>query len=924
MASERWLQVKHIFADVLEQEPDSRAAFLAEACAGDPILRHEVESLLLADEQAGGEFLQQPPGQAPEESPLIRRRIGPYELVREIGQGGMGAVFLALRADDEYRKQVAIKLVRPGMDTEAIVNRFRYERQILASLDHPSIARLLDGGTSETGLPYFVMEYVDGQPLNEYCAAQKLTIAERLRLFQKVCSAVQYAHQNLVVHRDLKPGNILVTREGVPKLLDFGIAKVLHQSSASQLSTMTASGVRPMTPDYASPEQVRGEQITTATDIYSLGVVLYELLTNTRPHRFKTFTTREIERVICEEEPLRPSTAVRDKTIPDRKLERKSNPQPGIRNTKLLRGDLDNIVLMALRKEPERRYSSVEQFARDLQRHLDGLPVSARSDTFSYRATKFAGRHRIGVGLAAAFVLLILGFAAYATVQASRIARERDRAEKVSAFTRELFKSNDPSRAQGKSITAREILDQSAPKIERELENQPDVQADLLDTIGQVYQSLGLYDNALPLLQKALETRRRVFGNESNEVAEGLLHLASVQQDKADYAGTQRSLDESLSIRRKLHGARSAQVVMALRQMVSLKSQVKDYGAAESIAHEELETCRHLYGNEHSEVARGLRDLAESRLGKGNARNAELDARDALAINRKLSGSPNAETLESLTLLARILSRGKQDYAEAATLLNEAVALSRRVYGNEHPQVAVAIHALAAFYNDKNDFESALGLFLEELELNRRLYGPDHFDVAGALNNIAGCHFHLNDLPAAERSWTEALAVARKVLGAEHPRITWIIGNLGLLKYEQKNYAAAEAWFRESLRIQRKHMPAGDAQIGYSLVGLCRVLLAKGRALEAEPLAREGVKLLQSSDERLSWDTAEAESVLGGCLLEMGRYKEAEPLLVNSYSRIKAGEGSAPKRTLEARQRLIKLYEILGQPDKIEQYRKTF
>ncbi|MFN0123255.1 MAG: protein kinase domain-containing protein [Blastocatellia bacterium] len=421
MTTERWRRIEDIFQSVADLPPAEQAAMLSEQCGDDLALRREIENLLgSADED---DFLQNPIQAAarflPEsaEDELSGSRIGPYHIVRRLGQGGMGAVYLAERDDAEYYREVAIKVVRRGMDTGFVLNRFRVERQILASLEHPHIARLLDGGTTDDGLPYFVMEYVAGKPLAEYCRERELTIEERLRLFLPVCAAVQHAHQKLIVHRDLKPGNILVTAEGTPKLLDFGIAKLLDPSFSPIAAQTTLTAVRLMTPDYASPEQVRGVPVTTASDVYSLGAVLYELLTGERPHRFAANTPVEIERAICDTAVERPS-AVAQRT-----------GGALTRTHRRLTGDLDNIVMMALRKEPERRYQSVERFAQDIQCYLAGHPISARSESFAYRSGKFVRRHKLAVTAAALILISLLG-GIVTTTRAARVARaERARAE---------------------------------------------------------------------------------------------------------------------------------------------------------------------------------------------------------------------------------------------------------------------------------------------------------------------------------------------------------------------------------------------------------------------------------------------------------------------------------------------------------------
>ncbi|HKY05250.1 MAG TPA: serine/threonine-protein kinase, partial [Blastocatellia bacterium] len=396
MTPERWHQIEEIFFAALDLPPGERDSFIKEACAGDDQLHKEVESLLAKEDEQ--ETLMATAIQAVARSlsvegdDLVGRRIGPYRVIGHVGEGGMAEVVKAVRDDDEYQKQVAIKLVKRGMVTSFMLGRFRHERQILASLEHPNIARLLEGGTTADGLPYLVMEYIEGQPITEYCNNANLSVKQRLTLFRSVCEAVQHAHKNLIIHRDLKPSNILVTAGCVPKLLDFGIAKLLNPDISQGAVTIakTMGTARLMTPNYASPEQVRGEPVTTATDVYSLGLVLYELLTGQRAHQFKNNSFAEIERVVCDTEIERPSAVVA----------RAASTPPGTSAPRLRRelaGDIDNIVLMATRKEPERRYQSVDQLSEDIRRHLRGRLVQARQDTLGYRAGKFIRRHKAGV-----------------------------------------------------------------------------------------------------------------------------------------------------------------------------------------------------------------------------------------------------------------------------------------------------------------------------------------------------------------------------------------------------------------------------------------------------------------------------------------------------------------------------------------------
>ena len=474
MTPEDWRKVREILEQALELAPGHRAVYLEKACLGDRALRAEVDSLIASNAQASTDFLQPgavdsiaDSGLSSETASLAGQRIGPYQIVEEVGQGGMGRVYRAARADDQFQKQVAIKLAHGGLGDAFRMHRFKAERQILADLDHPNIARLLDGGALEDGQPYVVMEFIQGQPIDEFCDAGKLSVSERLRLFRTVCSAVAYAHQRLVIHRDIKPANILVTAAGEPKLLDFGIAKILDADSAAGNSSATVTVLRPMTPEYASPEQVRGEPMTTASDVYSLGVVLYGLLTGQRPYPGASRLPHEIAQAVCEAQPEKPSTAI------DRMDGLPAQPDPeaivsvreGTREKlrRRLQGDLDNIVLKALRKEPERRYASVEQFSEDIRRHLAGLPVIARPDTFWYRSGKFVNRHKAGVlaaGLAAA--ALVAGLAI--TLRQTYVARtERARAEQrfndVRALANSLlFEVHDAIQNLPGSTAARKLI----------------------------------------------------------------------------------------------------------------------------------------------------------------------------------------------------------------------------------------------------------------------------------------------------------------------------------------------------------------------------------------------------------------------------------------------------------------------------------
>ena len=513
----------------------------------------------------------------PKEHALVMNgdRIGPYRIVRTLGVGGMGEVYLAERADHEFDRQVAIKVVHGGTLRRAIQSRFKIERQILAQLDHPNIAHLLDGGTLSDGTAYIAMEYVDGVPIDAYCDANRLDVPARLRLFQIVCAAVHYAHQNLVVHRDLKPSNILVTSAGVPKLLDFGIAKLLDDGLAVQHTVaMTHADLRMMTPDHASPEQVRGLPITTSSDVYVLGVLLYKLLTGVGPFVIPSSRLTDIERAICERDPPLTSHAVHaDETAVRAALLARSTTAGRLR--RILKGDLDNIVCKAMHKEPERRYGSSQQLASDIQRYLDGKPVIARRDTMSYRSGKFVRRHWLPVLGGFGVIALVLAFATVMYIETQRIAIERDqaaqareraelergRAEEVSRFLIDMFKSSDPGENRGNQVTARELLDSGAKRLQAALQDQPATKSALLATVGAAYDSLGQYQDALPLLQESLALQP---ASQDRSRVDTLLELARARSGAGDLDGAEAAVADALKLAQSEFGAASAETGRAL------------------------------------------------------------------------------------------------------------------------------------------------------------------------------------------------------------------------------------------------------------------------------------------------------------------------------------------------------------------------
>jgi serine/threonine-protein kinase len=806
----------------------------------------------------------------------------------------MGAVYLAVRDDDEFKKQVAIKLLRRGMSTDDLVRRFRNERQILASIDHPNIARLLDGGTTPEGLPYFLMEYVEGEPIDRYCDRHSLSVGERLELFRTVCAAVHFAHQNLVVHRDLKPGNILVTADGVVKLLDFGIAKLLRPELYSDRAEVTRFEERLLTPEYASPEQARGETVTTASDVYSLGVLLYELLSGHPPYRLAGMSLHEVTRVIGEVDPRKPSTVIGEveerrqadgtttKVTPEI-VSRTREGRPDRLRRRLV-GDLDAIVMKAMRKEPHRRYGSAEQLSEDIRRHLEGHPVTARKGTFSYNAGKFVRRHRGGVFMAAAAVVALVAFSAVLAVQSARLARARDRAEReaakaraVSSFLQETLASANPYEGQGRKVAVVEVLQAASKKVSRSFADQPEVAAAIRQTVGKTYASLGLLEEAEPWLRQALQMRQDALGREHPDVAASMDDLARLLRDKGQSEEAERMCREALAMRRKL------------------------------------------LGNESMEVATSLVSLGRILDNRGRYEAAEAQYRESLAIRRRLRGDESADVAESLNNLATVL-QARSHYERAEPLLRESLAIRRGLLGDDHPLVSESRNNLANLLQNEGDLEAAEALYRETLAADRASLGDSHPDTAITLNNLGTLLSSRGDYDAAEPLLRESLAIRRKALGSEHPDVAVSLNNLAVLSYRKGDYESAESRHREALRLMKKLLGAEHPDIAVALYNLARAIQARGAPRRAEPVYLEALAMARKLLGPRHVVLGAALSSYGSCLTDMKRYREAEEKLIEAHGMLKALLGEGHERTKQTAARLLRLYEAWGRPDEAAKY----
>ncbi len=900
MEPKRWRQLEEIFQSALELPEEQRESYIAAASGADEALHNELRDLLSAHVSSGS-FLEEPVVEGgisqlirEQEDDFKSRKIGPYRLLKKLGEGGMSRVYLAVRDDDEYQKLVALKVIPQDLDGEELRRRFRTERQILASLDHPNIAKLLDGGTTEGGAPYFVMDYIEGVPIDEYCSTSRLSVVDRLELFRTVCAAVQYAHQNLVVHRDIKASNILVAEDGTPKLLDFGIAKLLKPEAFAARVEFTATRIRPMTPSYASPEQIRGRHITTATDVYSLGVLLYKLLTGTLPHQLEKKSPREVEEAILEVEPERPSTVVSrfdsvDTVSTELTTATSAEETPAIRPAQLRRrlsGDLDNIAMMALRKEPQRRYASVEMLSEDVRRHIAGLPVVAHRDSLGYRTGKFIRRNRLALAVGAAFVLLLLGFAGTMAIQARRLAqerdqaqRERDRAEEVVSFLQEIFSLSDPEQVGGDEITAREILDRGRRRIDTELAGQPIVQASLMEAIGNVYSKLGLVEWAEGALRRSLDLRLEHLGSDDAQVAQSQDSLGVLLRERGEY-------DE-----------------------------------ADELLQQSLETRRRVFGEEHPLVARSLLHLAQVSYDKGEAyESAERYFRQALdVLGRALGvGDPALTDIQS-ELGILLVQTGRFDEAEEN--FRQALTTRRRELGDDNPRTAESANNLAVFLGIVGRYEEALPLFRESLDTRLAILGPDHPDTGESLNNVGRLLRETGDLAGAEELYRQGLEIWRSHFGDGSPRVAFMMNNLGLVLLEQGDLDEAETYLRRALSVRREALDPDSPDLGWSLTGLGRLYLARYDPSAAEPYIHEAIGLYEASFETPHWRTAEARALLGELRVQRGQYDQAERLLLEGYEFVLENFHEGHRRTRDAAARVVRLYEAWGKPSEAAEYR---
>jgi serine/threonine-protein kinase len=932
----RWLAASPYLNQALDLPPERRDAWLQELEATQPAIAIDLRQLLAVQTDSFGSFLS---GQALPSGELGHSYqgevIGNYRVLRELGSGGMAVVYLAERADGHFEQHVALKILRFGADSAEARRHFAQERQILASLEHPAIARLIDGGITCGGLPYLAMEYVEGVPIDRFCDQRRLGITERLRLFLKVAAAVQYAHHRLIVHRDLKPSNIVVTPEGTVKLLDFGIAKLLDPDAFVHAAPPTRDMVRLMTPEYASPEQACGDPITTATDVHQLGRLLYELLTGRSPYPQRARNSLALLRALLESEPCRPSACLSQAETPLEADERASLERictaravTAQRLRQTLRGDLDAILLMALHKEPPRRYASVAQLGDDIERYLQRLPVSAYQGVRLYRAKKFLQRHLGGVVIAAwvtcTFVLLIAWYTVQlagerdrAAAEAQRARREAATAEQIAEFLSGVFRGSN-SRVARADTTARELLDRGAERIEAELAQQPAVQARLLNVIGSVYSQYELRDRARALIERALQLNLQQFGAGSLEVAESKLALAAIIRNHDDLLAARQLIDEVLEVRQRRLGPEHIDVADTLHALAINLGRQGQSSAAIQTCQRALEIYARTVSQYDERAVNARITLGAALLTSGDPMRVRAHYEQLVPIIERSLGAEHRNLAVSLTNLASAKMQ-LEDYQGVEQHLQRALRILQRLYAPDHSNIQIVSITLGTLYFATGRFPEAAGRFEQAIATSHRVGAAQRGleataqDLMGQLLRAAG------RFEAARPRFQAALDTWRQFSGKTGQDYALSLAGYGLLLLDQDKATLAAQPLHEAMTILRGVLPSDDYDFASVLVAYGMMLARTGKAAESETHLRKAIEIYRSVLPDTHSEVAAARSALGEALLEQGKLTEAEPMLIASNELLAAQVSGARRRSLR---RLIRLYELKRDAPSVAAWRK--
>ena len=870
MDRERWQQICAIFDAVAEAPPNTRAAMLDSLCAADAEMRRDVEALLAADSRAAhfdhgvdAARVASAATWAVQVDGVERgERIGPWRVLGELGRGGMGVVLLAERADGQFEQRTALKLIKRGMDSDAVQARFLRERQILARLQHPHIARLLDGGIAADGRPYFAMEYVDGRPLLRHCAEEVCRLERRLGLFLDVCDAVQFAHGQLVVHRDIKPSNIMVDAAGEGKLLDFGIAKLIGEGDRG---TTIDPAQRLLTPAYAAPEQLRGDAVSTATDIYALGAVLYELLTARRPHDLADDASEDSARAVQ-------TTAIPPSRIGD-------GPVPARR----LRGDLDTIVLKALHPEPQRRYATVAALADDLRRFLADLPILARRDSAAYRARKFARRHWIGVAATLVVAAALIAGTTVSLYEARAARAQAARAQTVTRFLADMFRFADPKGMPGGvRMTAKEMLDAGAQRIDQELGTEPELAAEFATTLGGIYTELGEYDRAIALTRHALD-----LSSDDADRTRALADLARAQYEKGDYPAAAENVDKAKMLHISSGGPRSAAVAADIALSGEIARRQGDFKRAEALTLQALAQSRAALAAPHAQIAAQLNQLATLYADMRRLADARAPTEQALAMFRALYGENHLDVAENLANLG-VLDMQTDKIAEALPLFEKAEAIYRKLLAQDHPLLASVLANEARALDRSGRYAESRAKYLQALAMQRELLGTNHPDVAATLNNMSVLAAEQGDYRTAGDLCRQVVAIWQALGQPDHPMALTTRIHLASALRELGDANRSESMLRDALAATQKKLGEKHPVVLLASIELAMTLRDEGRLGEALALQRALQGSVQSAQGLPTPIVAEAAIQLALSELAAGHLDAAREQVGEARKRLDA------------------------------------
>lgn len=880
MTKDQWQSIATVVDRVLELPPSERDRYINTECSDDPELVEQVldfmnsissseglwdqllqsNEILVNDLTSSGELgSTDQPVSAPEQ-------IGPYKIIKCLASGGMGNVFLAERNDGQFDRKVAIKVLKKDLSSKIHIERFIEERKILSGLEHPNIARLYDGGLTDDGRPYLLMEYIDGLPIHRYCRENKLGFSKKLVLFSQICQAVKYAHANLIVHRDLKPDNIFVTRNGKIKVLDFGIAKIVDPDLTESAVLQTRAGSRMMSLQYASPEQITLDKITTASDVYSLGLIFYEILSGKKPYQLTGKRIREAEHIVRHHKPQAPGKAADDPVL-----------------ARKLKGDLGAIILKALRKEPRERYDSASHLLDDLERYRKRIPVHARKGTLSYKAFKFIKRNQPAMAVAAIFLITATAFAGYHVQKLSEernVARaEAEKARVVSGFLTGIFKYASPYNQPNSELTALELLDHGSDYIQGNADIQPEIKSSVLATIGGIYELLGSYGEAESLLTEALEleqsSEKIEFGDDYG-LAVVHHNLGNLKRSKGDFQGA-----------------------------------IDHYRIA-SLTFEELDLQDYRAG---SIGAWGWNEYQMA-----NYIQADSLLQLSLSLNREHNGPESMETAQTLHFIAW-LQHDQGNYQKADSLFTAVLSMRRNHYDGDHPEIATSLHSLGWLKYQLNFYEEATSLYDETISMRKTLFNNEsHPDIAWSINNLGIIKQAEGNLEEAEQLFSEALQMRREVLPENHPHISQSLGNLGSVYFYREEYNRSIETFREVVDIQREILGANHPNLAMYLNNLATVLSNSNNSEQAIPYYREAIAIQEHHFNSAHATTVQMRSNIAEAFEKISEFGNSEKFRLQNFEALKQEKGIEHSQTQIELNNLIDLYIKWNDPQKTEQY----